>query len=349
MPSRNSDASKTNPVQLHQNFLDLNSVTKLPDSHAWTSADYEYHPGDSCSSEMLPVIDLNDPNAPQLVCEACKTWGAFQVANHGITTQLFNDIESAASSLFSLPKEQKLKVARAPDSFSGYGMPRIASHFSKLMWYEGFTIIGSPLEHARQLWPQDYNKFCDVIEEYKKEMKQLTGRLIWLMLGPLGITKEDIEWAGKGGESALQLNSYPVCPDPDHAMGLAEHTDSTLFTILHQNNTSGLQVLQEETGWVTVPPLPSTLVVNIGDLLHILSNGLYHSVLHRAMVNRNQHRFSVAYLSGPPAGTLISPLSKLVDKSHPPLYRPVSWSEYLSAKKEHFNNTLSTIRLYSPQ
>ncbi|CAB4303224.1 unnamed protein product [Prunus armeniaca] len=225
--------------------------------------------------------------------------------------------------------------------------------FQKLMWSEGFTIFGSPLDHFRQLWPQDYNKFCNIIEEYEKEMKRLAGRLMWLMLGSLGISMEDVKWAGPKGDfrdasAALQLNSYPACPDPDRAMGLAAHTDSTLLTILYQNNTSGLQVLREGTGWVTVPPLPGALVVNVGDLIHILSNGLYPSVLHRAVVNRSRHRLSIAYLYGPPDSVQISPLSKLLGPSQPPLYRPITWNEYLGTKAKHFNKALSSVRLCAP-
>ncbi|KAK9281153.1 hypothetical protein L1049_004047 [Liquidambar formosana] len=354
MPGRLSDAYRNHPVHVHvhDKHLDFNSVQELPDSYAWAPLD-EYPSGDSFSAESVPVIDLTDPNAMKLVGHACKTWGAFQVTNHGIDTSLLDDIEWAGRSLFSLPVQQKLKAARSPDGMSGYGLARISSFFSKLMWSEGFTIVGSPLEHARQLWPNDHSKFCDVVEEYEKEMKTLATRLMWLMLGSLGISKEDIKWAGPKGEfkgacAAVQLNSYPACPDPDRAMGLAAHTDSTLLTILYQNSTSGLQVLREGTGWVTVPPIPGALVINIGDLLHILSNGSYPSVLHRAMVNRTKHRLSIAYLYGPPNSVHISPLSKLVDPSHPPLYRPITWSEYLGTKAKHFNKALSSVRLCAP-
>lgn len=192
-----------------------------------------------------------------------------------------------------------------------------------------------------------------MVEEYEKEMKRLAGRLMWLIFGSLGISKEDVKWAGPKGEfeeasNALQLNSYPACPDPDRAMGLAEHTDSTLLSIIHQTNISGLQVLRDRAGWLTVPPVPGALVVNIGDLTHILSNGLYRNVLHRAMVNRTQQRLSIAYLYGPPTNVQISPESKLVSPSHPPLYRPVAWKEYLAIKGKLYKKALSSIKLYDP-
>ncbi|XP_021910941.1 gibberellin 3-beta-dioxygenase 1-like, partial [Carica papaya] len=190
----------------------------------------------------------------------------------------------------------------------------------------------------------------DIIEGYKEEMKKLAGRLTWLMLGSLGITKEDITWAGPRADleetsAALQLNNYPACPDPDRAMGLAAHTDSTLLTILYQNNISGLQVLKQGKGWVKVEPEPNGLVINIGDLLHILSNGQYPSVIHRAMVNRTRPRLSFAYLYGPPTNTEISPLEKLLGPNQPALYRPITWSKYLRIKGKIFNNALSWIRV----
>ncbi|KAJ4952796.1 hypothetical protein NE237_029628 [Protea cynaroides] len=330
------------PVHLqYHNHLDLGSLGEVPESHAWPPLD-NY----SSSVEPVPVIDLTDPEAVKLVGHACRTWGVFQVTNHGISMRLLKDVESESWRLFSLPPQQKLKAARSPDGISGYGLARISSFFPKLMWSEGFTIVESPVEHARQLWPQDYSNFCAVMEEYQNEMKQLAERLLWLVLGSLGINKKDIIWAGPKGDfgdasAALHLNSYPPCPEPNRAMGLAAHTDSTLLTILYQNSTSGLQVLRDGAGWVTVPPLAGGLVVNIGDLLHILSNGEYRTVLHRAVVNRTHHRLSIVYFSGPPTNVQISPLSRLV----PPLYRPVTWTEYLGAKAKHFNNALSSIRL----
>ncbi|OUZ99654.1 Oxoglutarate/iron-dependent dioxygenase [Macleaya cordata] len=354
MPSRLAEAFRDHPVDLHQNHLDFNSAREVPDSYAWpplgdeTLGDYKY------GVESVPIIDLSDPvnSVKEQMGRACETWGVFQITNHGIPMSLLEKVQAEGRRLFSLPAQQKLKAARSPDGISGYGVARISSFFPKLMWSEGFTIVGSPAEHARQLWPQDYSKFCEVMEEYEKEMKVLAGRLTLLMLGSLGITKEDIKWAGPRGEfkdacAALQLNSYPACPDPKRAMGLAAHTDSTLLTVLYQNSTSGLQVLRGGK-WITVPPITGALVVNVGDLLHILSNGRYTSVLHRAVVNRTYHRLSVAYLYGPPMNVQISPLSKLVNPRNPPLYRPVTWSEYLGTKAKHFNKALSSVRLCAP-
>ena len=162
MPSRSlADAFRSHPLHLHQKHLDFSSLHELPDSHKWTQLDDEQHPSsvESVITESVPVIDLVDPNVLRIIGHACKTWGVLQVTNHGIPISLLERVESTSRSLFSLPVQQKLKAARSPDGVSGYGVARISSFFSKLMWSEGFTIAGSPLEHFRQLWPQDYTKF----------------------------------------------------------------------------------------------------------------------------------------------------------------------------------------------
>ncbi|CAN6939065.1 unnamed protein product [Brassica oleracea] len=116
------------------------------------------------------------------------------------------------------------------------------------------------------------------------------------------------------------------------------------MTILYQNNTAALQVFRDDVGWITVPPVPGSLVVNVGDLLHILTNGIFRSVLHRARVNHLRSRFSMAYLWGPPSDQMISPLPKLVNPLQSPLYPSLTWKQYLATKAIHFNRSLSFIR-----
>uniref|UniRef100_A0A9I9DSZ9 gibberellin 3beta-dioxygenase n=1 Tax=Cucumis melo TaxID=3656 RepID=A0A9I9DSZ9_CUCME len=352
-----TDVYKTHPLDIPTN-KNLDSFEKLPDTYDWIQPDSfpsSLTDPNVSLSDSVPLIDLSDlPNAPHLIGNALKTWGVFQVINHGVPISLLNSMESFTNALFDLPSPHKLKAARTPDGVAGYGLPRISTFFPKRMWSEGFTIVGSPLEHFQKLWPDEYSKYCDLTEEYSREMGSLCGRLIWLALGELGITQEDVNWAGSNGDfktstnAVIQLNSYPICPDPDRAMGLGAHTDSSLLTILYQNNSRGLQVLREGNRWVMVEPVNGALVVQVGDLLHILTNGLYLSSVHQAVVNQTQKRISIAYFFGPSEGVEISPINKLVTPTRPLLYPTITWTEYLRKKAKLFNNTLSSIRLCAP-
>ncbi|KAK4797631.1 hypothetical protein SAY86_029957 [Trapa natans] len=364
MSSVQSDAFQGSPVQpRHPMHVDLLSVKELPESYVWPPHELEGNPSSgNIDGESVPVIDLDDPNALKLIGHACRTWGVFQITNHRIPQKLIDEVECASRNLFSLPSQQKLAVSRSPDGASGYGVVPISRYFSKQMWSEGFTIAGSPMEHACRLWPHDPHTFCDAVEEYKKEMRGLAVRLLWLLLGSLGVVEEDINWVAgknnKGGlgecpnevdvSDAIQLNYYPACPDPERTMGLAPHTDSTVLTIVHQGDVSGLQVLREGDCWRTVPPLAGALVVNVGDLFHILSNGLYRSTTHRVVVNKTSHRLSVNYFYGPPNSVEISPLKKLTSPARPPKYRPVTSNEYRAIKVHHPSKALSRVQICEP-
>ncbi|KAG8657381.1 gibberellin 3-beta-dioxygenase 1 [Manihot esculenta] len=336
-----SEVYRQHPVKVQEiTPLDFDSIGTVPDSHAWPVSD-GFESNDWSS---IPTIDLKDSNAAKLIGHACETFGAFQVVNHGIPINVFEEVEAEASRLFSLPTTQKLKALRSPGGATGYGLARISPFFDKYMWHEGFTIMGSPMDHARQLWPSDYRKFCDVMEDYQKKVEELAVTLMRQILKYLAISEEEMNWIGSPGvaSTALQLNSYPVCPDPRRAMGLAPHTDTSLLTILHQR-ISGLQIFKEGVGWSFVRPTTGALVVNVGDLLHIISNARFSSVVHRVVMKEAKQRFTVAFFYSPPIDFNLCPLG--LSSGQIPIYRSVSVSEYFGNKAKNLNQALASIRI----
>ncbi|KAM5566201.1 gibberellin 3-beta-dioxygenase 1 [Rosa sericea] len=324
--------------------LDFGSAKSVPDSFVWPQASDEVHSSDGLT---IPVIDLTDPNAPQLIKEACQTWGILQLKGHGIPTKLMEDMESECERLFSLPTDQKMKALRSPGGSTGYGIVPMQSLFSTTMWHEGLTIMGSAIDHARLLWPNDYQGFCDKIDDYQKQMKALAEQLMCILFKAMSIPVEEVNWFddptnSSGCNLALQLNSYPPCPDPTRTLGLAPHTDTSIVTLL-QAKTSGLQVFKDGVGWVAVRPLPDALIVHLGDFTRILSNGRFISVLHRVVVKPIQ-RYSVGYFFRPPMDFAVSPLlSKDLGPGQVPRYRSVTAKEYLDLKAKHLEKAFSLI------
>lgn len=188
----------------------------------------------------------------------------------------------------------------------------------------------------------------DVMLNYQEQMRNLAEKLTNMLLKLSGLTQEEMKWVGSNSSSrAFQLNSYPLCPDPDRAMGLAPHTDTSLLTILHQTQYSpdgGLQVVKPGSrggmGWVPMRPHPGALDVHAGDLLHIISNAKFPSLLHRVTVNRTRQRYSFAYFYGPPKDFPISPLSH----EHP-RFRALTVKEYVAIKGKDPKIALSSVTL----
>lgn len=139
----------------------LSSLQTLPDSFTWkhTAADSVLPPSSAAVKESIPIINLSDPDVTTLLGNACKTWGAFQIANHGVPQKLLDDIESLSKTFFDMPPERKLEAASSDKGVSGYGEPRISTFFEKKMWSEGMTIAdGSYRNQFLKIWPRDYTK-----------------------------------------------------------------------------------------------------------------------------------------------------------------------------------------------
>ncbi|PIN09785.1 Deacetoxyvindoline 4-hydroxylase [Handroanthus impetiginosus] len=128
----------------------------------------------------------------------------------------------------------------------------------------------------------------------------------------------------------LSCNYYPACPEPELTLGTTKHSDPGFLTILLQNQISGIQVLYRDQ-WVNIEPTPGALVINIGDLLQLVTNGKFVSNKHRAMANCSGPRISVAcFLSGPVGEDKIyGPIKELISDENPARYREVILTEYL--------------------
>ncbi|KAG2586655.1 gibberellin 3-beta-dioxygenase 2-2-like isoform X2 [Panicum virgatum] len=342
-------------------YFDFRAARRVPESHAWPAL--HDHPvvdggGAPATPDAVPVVDLREPGAAAAagVARAAEQWGAFLLTGHGVPAELLARVEDRIACLFALPAADKMRASRGPGDACGYGSPIIASFFSKCMWSEGYTFSPASLRgDLRKLWPKagdDYASFCDVMEEFHKEMHVLAGKLLELFLRALGLTDEQVaavEEERRIGETmtaTMHLNWYPRCPDPRRALGLIAHTDSGFFTFVLQSLVPGLQLFRHAPDrWVAVPAVPGAFVVNVGDLFQILTNGRFHSVYHRAVVNRDLDRISLGYFLGPPPHAKVAPLREAVPPGRTPAYRAVTWLEYMGVREKAFATGASALNM----
>ncbi|MEO0994439.1 MAG: 2OG-Fe(II) oxygenase family protein [Pseudomonadota bacterium] len=102
---------------------------------------------------------------------------------------------------------------------------------------------------------------------------------------------------------------YPAQP-PEAGVdqfGVGPHTDFGVLTVLAQDATGGLQVETADGAWVHAPPIPGTLVVNVGDLLARWTAGAYRSTPHRVVNRSGQERLSLVLAFDPDPETRIDP------------------------------------------
>jgi len=78
-------------------------------------------------------------------------------------------------------------------------------------------------------------------------------------------------------------------------------------------------------------PLGLNHVIRGFTLLQIITNGRYKSSVHRAVVNAERARLSVATFYDPPKSRKICTAPQLVSKDEPQKYRDVIYGDYVSS------------------
>lgn len=134
-------------------------------------------------------------------------------------------------------------------------------------------------------------------------------------------------------ELSLQwkINYYPICPEPDKALGLEAHKDPNSLTFLLHNLVPGLQLFYGGK-WVTAKCVPDSILMNVGDTIEIYSNAKYKSILHRAMVNKEKVRISWTVFCEPPNNIILKPLPELVSDAEPARFSPRTYSQHIQHK-----------------
>jgi len=267
-----------------------------------------------------------------LLRAAAETVGFFQVVNHGVPAELLAETLAAVRSFNEEPAE-----ARRP-YYTRDPARRVRYH-------SNFDLFQSPAANWRDTLflempapPEEMPPPCRaVVPEYARQLWGLGARLLELLSEALGLHAGYLERdAGCLDGMVLACHYYPPCPEPHLTMGTTRHSDPSFLTVLLQDGAGGLQVLHAGR-WADVPPRPGALVVNVGDLLQLISNDRFKSVEHRVVaMSPAAARVSVACFfrtTGAAASTrAYGPIAVATDENEPPLprYRSVTVAEFLA-------------------
>ncbi|KAI9126939.1 hypothetical protein K1719_002535 [Acacia pycnantha] len=295
--------------------------------------------------ESLPIIDMNrflseEHREAELkkLDSACREWGIFQLVNHGVSEEELEKVRNGVEGFFSLPPQEKMKYRIRPGDIEGYGSA-IRSQAEKQDWCDRFYMTINPI-HKRKpyLYPELPPSFRTVLDMYIEKAQNIGMTLVGLLEKSLKMEEGEMKEVFEDGLQSLRMTYYPTCPKPEQVMGLKAHSDYTIITILNQvNGVNGLQV--DKNGvWVPVNILPNSLVVNVGDILEIISNGVYKSPVHRATVNTGKERISMVLFFVAKLDAEIGPAKSLISPKNPPLYKTLEaekyFNDYFSLKQQ---------------
>jgi isopenicillin N synthase-like dioxygenase len=315
---------------------------------------------------FIPIIDLAPVRAGRVgevsgaLHDAFVGSGFCYLMNHGVPEAVIDDVRTQALAFFHLPLEEKLK-SKPQESVRGFNAigktkmrgaeaPDYKEYFQiglELPRDDPAVLAGQPLRGPNQ-WPEAVPGFREAFTRYFEAIAACGQTLLTAVAASLGAPSAF--FVGKYDKPLQRTQAVYYPPHPsDHEgelFGVAPHTDYGCVTLLWQDDVGGLEVLHRSGEWVSAPPIPGTLVINIGDLLHRWSNDRYLSSQHRVTNRSGRERLSIATFYDPDFTAMVDPADLGLPPGTPARHPPVTAGDYImgriNASQKHTNTAGGT-------
>lgn len=297
------------------------------------------------ATDTIPVIDVTgvldgsdiDGVASDIHAAATQV-GFFYIKGHGIPQALIDQAFDVARAFFGQPLTVKETVAVSTDQrgWMATGMSTLQgakTHDLKEVFFWGAEVTaddpdllaGKPLV-AQNQWPdRAYPALRTDLTPYYDAVCQVARRVLSAIAVSLGQPADFFDPRYHKPLARGQLVYYPPSTSADEAderFGVAPHTDFGVLTFLLQDNNGGLQVRLRSGEWIAAPPIPGTLVCNIGDLLQRWTNDRFQSTVHRVINRSGNARYAIPVFFDPNTDAVIDPSDFGVspeDRKHHPV------------------------------
>lgn len=280
----------------------------------------------------LPVLDLSTFTADEDSAAAarfvdqlratCHEVGFFYLVGHGVPDELNAALTDVSHQFFALPEAERLSIAmdNSPH-FRGY-TPFKGEHTNGKADLRDEIDFGPErpaLAHTTHPWqrligPNQFPAAVPALEPtvlaWQQAMDTLGRTLLRAAARSLGqdpVTFSD--WVTPQAEDTIKLVRYAAPTTAEEGnQGVGTHRDFGLLTFVLQDDVGGLQV-ERDGELIDVAPLPGAFVVNLGEMLQLLTGGYFKATVHRVVSPPvGVQRFSCIYFFNPRLEATLTPL-----------------------------------------
>lgn len=286
--------------------------------------------------ETIPVLDLSaarqadgsfSPDFIEQLRDASHRVGFFQLIGYGAAPGQAEDLLATIKRFFDLPLEERMKLDN-----------RLSPHF------RGYTRMGTEVTQGRADAREqiDYSPDREPVLDYPREQPYwlLQGHNMWPDDSLPELQQAAMAWAelmSRVGDELLRAIAVSLQLPEDYFdepfrdspawmgklvhyvggaveaagdQGVGAHADYGFVTLLLQDAVGGLEVLPPGASeWTPVEPIPGALVVNLGEMLEVATEGYLAATIHRVQAPPpGVDRYSVPFFWSPRLDAVIEPV-----------------------------------------
>jgi isopenicillin N synthase-like dioxygenase len=302
---------------------------------------------DDIASVSLTDADRDPAAFAQRLGRSFEDYGFAVIADHGIPAGLIARAEEKAKAFFALPDEVKRQYlipgGGGARGYTPFGIETAKGHKAhdlKEFWHVGRDLPpGHPFRNhmGDNLWPAEVDGFRETFQELYAAFDEAGLKILKAIARYLNVDEDYFADSVRDGNSVMRLLHYPPQTEPtgEHIRAGA-HEDINAITLLLGAEEAGLELLTKDGRWIPVSPRPGELVVNIGDMLQRLTNGVLRSTSHRVVnpaPDRAAHaRYSMPFFLHFRSDFLIEALPGTVPAGEQPKWPPITADDYLQER-----------------
>lgn len=292
---------------------------------------------------QIPVIDFSpflhgseeeQQEIANQIYAACQDIGFMYLSNHGIPQSLLDQLLHQTQLFFGLPTAVKEKMARSEETNCGY----IGFQKERLDPSKPGDLKEAFNAGVNSVWLPECDGFREAVSAFYELTTTVVAPTI-LRAFAIALQLPIHFFDDKHGQNFfLRVLHYPGLtaePMPGQ-LRAGEHTDYGSITLLLQDQVDGLEVRTRQGEWVPAPPIPGTLVVNVGDAMQRWTNDVLKSTPHRVGLPspqfRSQSRYSVALFCDPNPDVELRCLESCQSSDRPSRYSPILAGDYLASR-----------------
>ncbi|UTF58780.1 isopenicillin N synthase family oxygenase [Gilvimarinus sp. DA14] len=270
---------------------------------------------------------------------AARDVGFLYITGHGVSPQLQSRLIARAKDYFAQPLDEKMRFyIGQSENHSGYvpegeeklGDGAVDCKEAYDVNYDYRAELGRRPMLGPTQWP-DAHGFKEDVQSYYQAALNVADALFRGFALALQLDEDALSRHVNHPPSQLRMIHYPYNEQaPSDRPGIGAHTDYECFTILLPT-APGLEVLNGAGEWIDVPLKDNAFVINIGDMLEVLSNGQFVATSHRVRKVKEE-RYSFPLFCACDYDTEIAPIESLTKANPGRDYTSLKCGDHLYAQ-----------------